>query len=83
MMRHLPVSILDNLAGRILRGIVIVILAAAFLALFALPFVHADSKETNYNGHYELAAVKTDRSFSSTSNKRPGTTTPRFRFPPR
>lgn len=34
------------------------------VALFGTPFGHAASKETNYNGHYELADAKGSRTFS-------------------
>jgi hypothetical protein len=34
------------------------------VALFGTLFGHAASKETNYNGHYELAGAKTSRTFS-------------------
>jgi hypothetical protein len=62
MLPHHPISGLEVLAGRVLRRIAI--LAAVIAALFATPLVHADSKVINYNGHYELAAAKSDRSFS-------------------
>ena len=41
-----------------------ILLALVVPALFALSPLHADSKEINFNGHYELAAAKSDRSFS-------------------
>jgi len=69
MIRPIPVSILDNLAGRVLRGIVM--LAAAFPALFAASFADADSKAINYSGHYEVAAIKSDRSFSLDVKQKP------------
>ena len=48
--------------GRFLLGVMRITMAMAVLmATFAVP---AESKETNYNGHYELAGTKTGRTFT-------------------
>jgi len=47
-----------------MRGQVLVRLAVVVAALFGTLFGHASSTETSYNGHYELADAKANRTFS-------------------